>query len=178
MVVRPKNPQTIKPQPHHATKTSKEMLALKLPSGQIIEAVDDRYSDRLRCDQPTTEGDGEALGELLLDQAERLGRGRVVALVEGELAPGMERVGLEVEGVIPGFYGGERDCAVMGAALDEERGMVFCPTGAPAFDFWGGNRIGQNLFSNCLIALDAATGKRIWHFQFVRHLRKTIPPLY
>ena len=127
MVVRPKNPQTIKPQPHHATKTSKEMLALKLPSGQIIEAVDDRYSDRLRCDQPTTEGDGEALGELLLDQAERLGRGRVVALVEGELAPGMERVGLEVEGVIPGFYGGERDCAVMGAALDEERGRLANP---------------------------------------------------
>ncbi len=56
-----------------------------------------------------------------------------------------------------------------GMAVDEARGMVFCPTGSPAFDFWGGNRIGQNLFGNCLIALNAATGKRIWHFQFVRH---------
>lgn len=56
-----------------------------------------------------------------------------------------------------------------GFALDEKRGIVFCPTGSAAFDFWGGNRIGENLFANCLIALDANTGKRIWHYQFVRH---------
>jgi quinoprotein glucose dehydrogenase len=56
-----------------------------------------------------------------------------------------------------------------GMALDERRGMVFVPTGSAAFDFWGGNRIGQNLFANCLLALDAATGKRIWHYQFVHH---------
>ncbi len=56
-----------------------------------------------------------------------------------------------------------------GFALDEKRGLVFCPTGSAAFDFWGGNRIGQNLFANCLIALDAKTGKRVWHFQFVHH---------
>jgi quinoprotein glucose dehydrogenase len=56
-----------------------------------------------------------------------------------------------------------------GMAVDHERGLVFCPTGAAAFDFWGGNRIGQNLFANCLIALDAATGERVWHHQFVHH---------
>lgn len=56
-----------------------------------------------------------------------------------------------------------------GFALDEQRGLVFCPTGAAAFDFWGGNRIGENLFANCLIALDARTGRRVWHYQFVRH---------
>jgi quinoprotein glucose dehydrogenase len=56
-----------------------------------------------------------------------------------------------------------------GMALDERRGIVFIPTGSATFDFWGGNRVGQNLFANCLIALDAATGKRRWHFQFVRH---------
>jgi len=56
-----------------------------------------------------------------------------------------------------------------GFALDEERGLVFCPTGAAAFDFWGGNRLGDNLFANCLLALDARTGKRVWHFQFVHH---------
>lgn len=56
-----------------------------------------------------------------------------------------------------------------GFALDEKRGIVFCPTGSAAFDFWGGNRIGQNLFANCLIALDATTGKRIWHQQLVHH---------
>ncbi len=56
-----------------------------------------------------------------------------------------------------------------GFALDETRGLVFCPTGSAAFDFWGGDRTGQNLFANCLIALDAKTGKRVWHFQFVHH---------
>lgn len=56
-----------------------------------------------------------------------------------------------------------------GFALDEKRGIAFCPTGSAAFDFWGGNRIGQNLFANCLIALDAKTGQRLWHQQLVRH---------
>jgi quinoprotein glucose dehydrogenase len=56
-----------------------------------------------------------------------------------------------------------------GMAVDEQRGIVFVPTGSAAYDFWGGNRIGQNLFANCLLALDAATGKRLWHFQFVHH---------
>ena len=56
-----------------------------------------------------------------------------------------------------------------GFALDEKRGLVFCPTGSAAFDFWGGNRIGQNLFANCLIALDAQTGRRVWHQQLVHH---------
>ncbi len=56
-----------------------------------------------------------------------------------------------------------------GMALDERRGLVFVPTGSAAFDFYGSNRIGDNLFANCLLALNAATGERIWHFQFVRH---------
>lgn len=56
-----------------------------------------------------------------------------------------------------------------GFALDEKRGIVFCPTGSAAFDFWGGNRIGKNEFANCLIALDAATGKHLWHQQLVHH---------
>lgn len=56
-----------------------------------------------------------------------------------------------------------------GMALDEKRGIVYAPTGSAAFDFWGGNRIGRNLYANCLLALDAATGKRIWHYQFVHH---------
>lgn len=56
-----------------------------------------------------------------------------------------------------------------GFSLDEKRGIVFCPTGSAAFDFWGGNRVGDNLFANCLIALDVKTGERIWHQQLVRH---------
>ena len=56
-----------------------------------------------------------------------------------------------------------------GMTLDKERGVVFVPTGSAAFDFWGGNRKGQNLFSDCLLALDANTGKHLWHFQFTHH---------
>jgi quinoprotein glucose dehydrogenase len=65
------------------------------------------------------------------------------------------------------FMGGANCWA--GMALDEQRGIVYVPTGSAAFDFWGGNRIGQNLFANCLLALDATTGKRRWHYQFVHH---------
>jgi len=56
-----------------------------------------------------------------------------------------------------------------GMTLDQESGIVFVPTGSAAFDFWGGNRKGSNLFANCLLALDAATGRRIWHFQTTHH---------
>jgi quinoprotein glucose dehydrogenase len=56
-----------------------------------------------------------------------------------------------------------------GMAVDEKRGLIFCPTGSAAFDFWGGDRHGANLYANCLLALDAKTGKRIWHYQFVHH---------
>lgn len=56
-----------------------------------------------------------------------------------------------------------------GISLDAERGVVFAPTGSPAYDFWGGNRLGANLFANCILALDAATGKRLWHYQVVHH---------
>ena len=56
-----------------------------------------------------------------------------------------------------------------GMALDETRGIVYAPTGSAASDFYGADRIGDNLFANSLLALDAATGKRLWHFQAVRH---------
>ncbi len=56
-----------------------------------------------------------------------------------------------------------------GMTLDEARGIVFVPLGSAAFDFYGGNRKGANLFANCLLALDATTGERIWHFQTVHH---------
>ncbi len=56
-----------------------------------------------------------------------------------------------------------------GMALDERRGVVYVPTGSAASDFYGANRLGDNLYANALIALDAATGRRIWHYQVVRH---------
>ncbi len=56
-----------------------------------------------------------------------------------------------------------------GMTVDVQRGIVYVPTGSAAFDFYGADRIGDNLFANCLIALNAETGERIWHFQGVRH---------
>lgn len=56
-----------------------------------------------------------------------------------------------------------------GMAVDEEAEIIYVPTGSAAPDFYGGNRLGSNLYANCLLALDANTGKRIWHFQFTHH---------
>jgi quinoprotein glucose dehydrogenase len=56
-----------------------------------------------------------------------------------------------------------------GMAVDTERGIVFVPTGSAASDFYGADRLGNDLFANTLLALDARTGKRLWHFQSVRH---------
>jgi membrane-bound PQQ-dependent dehydrogenase (glucose/quinate/shikimate family) len=54
-------------------------------------------------------------------------------------------------------------------SVDHERGMVFVPLTSPATDTYGGDRKGDNLFGDCVLALDAATGKRIWHFQTIHH---------
>ena len=64
-------------------------------------------------------------------------------------------------------YGGANPWG--GFTVDEERGWVFFATGSPAYDFYGGYRKGQNLFGNCVIALNAATGERVWHYQTVHH---------
>jgi quinoprotein glucose dehydrogenase len=53
--------------------------------------------------------------------------------------------------------------------VDVPRGVVFIAIGSPAYDFYGGDRKGANLFGDCLVALDARTGKPIWHYQFVHH---------
>ena len=56
-----------------------------------------------------------------------------------------------------------------GSVLDEARGIVYVPTGSAVTDFYGADRAGNNLYANCLLALDAATGKLLWHFQAVHH---------
>jgi quinoprotein glucose dehydrogenase len=56
-----------------------------------------------------------------------------------------------------------------GMTLDSRRGILYVPTGSAAFDFYGADRVGDDLFANCLLALNAETGQRIWHFQGVHH---------
>jgi quinoprotein glucose dehydrogenase len=65
------------------------------------------------------------------------------------------------------FIGGAN--AWSGFSLDEKRGIVFTCTGSASYDFYGGKRKGDNLFANSVLALDAATGKRRWHFQYIHH---------
>ena len=64
-------------------------------------------------------------------------------------------------------FGGANNWA--GMSLDEKRGIVYVPTGSVGGDFYGGLRKGSNLYANSLLALDAATGKYIWHYQAVHH---------
>ena len=56
-----------------------------------------------------------------------------------------------------------------GMSLDETKGIVYVSLGSPSFDYYGADRVGDNLFGNSLVALDANTGKRIWHYQTVHH---------
>jgi quinoprotein glucose dehydrogenase len=65
------------------------------------------------------------------------------------------------------FIGGAN--AWNGFSLDERRGIVYACTGSASYDFYGGKRFGDNLFANCVLALDAQTGKKVWHFQTVHH---------
>ncbi len=65
------------------------------------------------------------------------------------------------------YSGGTNVWTLMSA--DEELGIVYLPIGTPTNDWYGGHRPGDNLFAESLVAVDAETGERIWHFQMVRH---------
>ena len=54
-------------------------------------------------------------------------------------------------------------------SADEEAGYVYLPTGTPASDYFGGHRLGDNLFAESLVCVDVETGEHVWHFQFVHH---------
>jgi len=100
-----------------------EPIDVALPTGEEIAAVVDFYSERVRCDHPDVH-DGAALGDALREEAEATGSGRVVVLTNDELVPGLEASGYTCEAVMPGFYNGERDCAVLGLALEAEREVL------------------------------------------------------
>ncbi len=57
----------------------------------------------------------------------------------------------------------------MGMTIDHARGIAYVPTGSASMDFYGGKRTGSNLYADCLLALDANTGRRLWHFQYIHH---------
>ena len=110
----------------HLEQDDPHELILKVAGAPPVHVRDDVYSDRLRCDHPGSSG-GASLGQSLLAAAERLDRGRVVAFVRPTVEDGLKQVGFEREGLIPGFYGGELACAVMGAYPDASRGDLAHP---------------------------------------------------
>ncbi|HTI10768.1 MAG TPA: PQQ-binding-like beta-propeller repeat protein [Puia sp.] len=57
----------------------------------------------------------------------------------------------------------------MGLTIDRQRGIAYVPIGSASMDFYGGKRIGADLYADCLLALDATTGKLLWHFQYIHH---------
>jgi quinoprotein glucose dehydrogenase len=66
-----------------------------------------------------------------------------------------------------GNYGGVHNWSE--STVDTELGIVYVPTGTARYDFYGANRTGENLFADSLLALDARSGKRLWHFQMIHH---------
>ncbi len=100
-----------------------EALTVELP-GAVVIARDDAYSLRIRCDHPACD-DGEALGRALIAAARERQIDRVLVFADAALQAGLERAGLSCEATIPGFYRGERDCAVCGKALSIQRATLF-----------------------------------------------------
>ncbi|MDX1639510.1 MAG: PQQ-binding-like beta-propeller repeat protein [Balneolaceae bacterium] len=123
------------------------------------------YEDLIIMPLRVSEGPGAAKGYI---QAFNIRTGELAWVFHTIPKPGQFGYETWPEGVHedPGI-GGANNWA--GMSVDRERGIVYVPTGSAAFDFYGGNRKGKNLFANTLLALDAETGERIWHYQFVHH---------
>jgi putative beta-lysine N-acetyltransferase len=115
-------PRPDDPRPRYKT------LTLTLPGEETVDARDDAYSLRIRCDHPRTD-DGEALGQALLGAAEAQRYDRVLVFADAALREGLERAGLAHEATMPGFYRGESDCVVLGKALSVDRGSLYDPEG-------------------------------------------------
>jgi quinoprotein glucose dehydrogenase len=81
--------------------------------------------------------------------------------------PGEEGYNTWVDSNAYKFIGGAN--AWNGFSLDEKRGIVYACTGSASYDFYGGKRLGNNLFANCVLALNATSGKKVWHFQTIHH---------
>ena len=95
--------------------------------------------------------------------------------VTGKLAVGLPRDSapgrVRLRDVAAGGATRGRAAATTGASstVDEQRGIAFINFGSPRFDFYGGDRKGDNLFGNSLVAIDARTGRRLWHYQLMHH---------
>ena len=95
-------------------------VSVQTTADERANARVDTFSDRLRCDHPTV-ADGEALAEALKRTAHAENRGRIVVMAPTDMADDMRGADFYREGMIPGFYGGDGDCSVMGFSVDPAR---------------------------------------------------------
>lgn len=95
-------------------------VSVQTTADERVSARVDTFSDRLRCDHPAV-ADGEALAEALKRTAHAENRGRIVVMAPTEMADDMRDADFYREGMIPGFYGGDGDCTVMGYSVDPTR---------------------------------------------------------
>lgn len=86
----------------------------------IVKIIDDKHSDRVRCDHPNT-SQGKAIAYFLTGTAYCLGRTKVLAMVEESMAKELEEQGFTLAGTMPGFYRGKKGCSVLTYNLDETR---------------------------------------------------------
>ncbi len=121
------------------------------------------YKDLLIMGQRVSESDGAAPGHI---RAYNVHSGEQVWMFKTVPHPGEYGYETWPEDAYKRIGGAN---AWAGFSLDEKRGIVYCPTGSAAFDFYGGDRHGANLFANCVLALDAGTGEYIWHYQTIHH---------
>ena len=171
------------------------LYAVKAENGQLV----DSFGDHGKTDLHQGIGDEQSLGHPVNNLGIRLTTPGIIyrdliitgsSMSEsGDAPPGYIRAFSARTGKLawtfhtiplPGEYGydtwpdsayrymGGANCWA-GMVLDEKRGIVYAGTGSPTNDFYGGDRKGQNLFANCILALDATTGKRIWHYQTIHH---------
>jgi quinoprotein glucose dehydrogenase len=139
-------------------KTAEEKMVISNTPGTI-------YGDLIVMPLRVSEGTDAALGHI---QAFNVVTGKLAWVFHTIPMPGQYGYNTWPKEVYKNAeVGGGNNWA--GMAVDRERGILYVPTGSAAYDFYGANRKGANLFANCLLALDAKTGKRIWHFQFVHH---------
>ncbi len=123
-----------KPSSHslvHLPPTSSKPRGIDLEldlNTEEVEARVDFYSDRVWCQHPETD-DAQGLAEALIETADEYDRGRVVLMTQTDIIEDLHQEGFEVEAVIPSFYEGEEDCAILSYAMDTERGELADPKG-------------------------------------------------
>lgn len=151
---------------------------VNLRTGLRIPPSPDRFADYEETSPPAVAGDTVIVGSGIADNnavGQPSGEVRGFDALTGKLKWTWDPIPQDPQAVGADTWknGGARRTGAANAwsviAVDPARGLVFVPTGSSSPDYYGGERLGDNLFANSIVALRAATGERVWHFQTVHH---------